>query len=184
MHFIFSYSEEVFSQHSRRHSNDTNSDFSDDDLLLPDDVKPAISRHSKAGEILSSPTHRKLTPTHIRSNGSSPTKRLTRLNLMETLTHAEGPAAHELHEYYSNIIASLKRSHEDKEKELTYKLQKLEGLGTDDEYLVSLKKKTTNIIALLCENVNNKKMPMNVILQCSMPWHVSQDVTFAFAYCI
>lgn len=56
---------------------------------------------------------------------------------MESTGNVESPAPHELHEYYSNIIASLKRSHEDKENQLTYKLQKLENLGADDEYLVS-----------------------------------------------
>lgn len=135
---LFSYSEEVFSQHSRRHSNDTNSDFSDDDILLPDDFRPTISRHSKTGDILSSPTHRKLTPTHIRSNGSSPSKRVSKVTGSNKFEE-KGHSAEEVHEYYTNIIASLKRSHEDREKQLKYKLQKLDCLGADDEYLVSTK---------------------------------------------
>lgn len=143
--YIYSYSEEVFSQHSRRHSNDTNSDFSDDDILLPDDARPTISRYSKAGDILSSPTHRKLTPTHVRSNGSSPIKRLSRGNLNDCLSLGKlddkNRNADEIHDYYSNIISSLKRSHEEKEKQLAYKLQKLGNLGADEEYLVSLPRK-------------------------------------------
>lgn len=141
----FSYSEEVFSQHSRRHSNDTNSDLSEDEIFMPDDMKSGIRRQSKAGEILASPTHRKLTPTHIRSSNSSPVKRLWKLNQNESksLDRIEMPASSvdEVHQYYNNIIENLKRTQEEKIKQLKYKIQMHEeNIDADDEYLVSRKK--------------------------------------------
>lgn len=143
-YFSFSnrYSEDVFSQHSRRHSNDTNSDLSDDEMFLPDETKAGcIRRTSKTGEILASPTHRKMTPTNIRSIESSPIKRVTKKlqnqfrsfddNKIESLN------ADEIHEHYRNEIANLKQSHEENMKHLKFKLQSLERPQTDDEYLVS-----------------------------------------------
>lgn len=140
--FLFRYSEEVFSQHSRRHSHDTNSDLSDDEMFLLDESKTGgIRRTSKTGEILASPTHRKLTPTHIRSTGSSPIKRLMKTNLNEFRSYEgnkiDSLTAEELHEHYRNVIGNMKQSHEEIVKQLKYKLQSLEGPQADDEYLVS-----------------------------------------------
>lgn len=81
-----------------------------------------------------------MTPTHIRSNGSSPSKRISKTIESNKFEEKE-QGADELHEYYTNIIASLKRMHEEKEKQLTYKLRKLDSLGADDEYLVSTEEK-------------------------------------------
>lgn len=137
---IFRYSEDVFSQHSRRHSNDTNSDLSDDEMFLPDETKAGcIRRTSKTGEILASPTHRKLTPTNVRSTESSPLKRVTKKLRNEFRSFDQNKIdslnVDEIHEHYRNIIADLKQSKEENRKQSKYNLQSLER--PDDEYLVS-----------------------------------------------
>lgn len=134
------YSEEVFSQHSRRHSNNTNSDLSDDEIFLPDDHKTgAVRRSSKTGDILASPTHRKLTPTNIRSAGSSPSKRVSKLS--EHFRSLDGNRIKnidDVHSHYQTVIADLKRSHEESTKHLKYKVRALENPQNDEEYLVSV----------------------------------------------
>lgn len=144
-YFPFRYSEEVFSQHSRRHSNDTNSDLSDDEIFLPDETKlsgsACIRRTSKTGEILASPTHRKLTPTHIKSTGSSPIKRINKHSRYQFRSFDDEKIDHvhadDIHEHYRKVIAELKQTHEDSVKHMQYKLQSFEGPPADDEYLVS-----------------------------------------------
>lgn len=140
--FQFRYSEDVFSQHSRRHSNDTNSDLSDDEIFLPDEGKSGVVRRpSKTGDILASPTHRKLTPTNIRSTGSSPIKKFRKSSQSEfrslDTSKIEQLNAEDIHAHYRKVIAELKQSHEENVKHLTYKLQSIEGTQADDEYLVS-----------------------------------------------
>lgn len=137
----------MFSQHSRRHSNDTNSDLSDDEIFLPDETKmSSIRRTSKTGEILASPTHRKLTPTHIKSTGSSPIKRAKKFSQSDFRSfdadRIDNQNADDIHDHYRKVIAELKQTHEDKVKHLQYQLQSLEGPPaiTDDEYLVSKQK--------------------------------------------
>lgn len=135
----------MFSQHSRRHSNDTNSDLSDDEIFLPDETKLSgsggIRRTSKTGEILASPTHRKLTPTHIKSTGSSPNKRINKYSRNQFRSFDDEKLDHvnavDIHEHYRKVIAELKQKHADNVKHMQYKLQSLEGSPTDDEYLVS-----------------------------------------------
>lgn len=63
------YSEEIFSQHSRRHSNDTGSEISDEEHLPDDHLQShhLSPKRKKKGEILASPIHRKITPTGITS---------------------------------------------------------------------------------------------------------------------
>lgn len=63
----FRYSEEVFSQHSRRHSNESGSELSDQEQLMEDQVSNTqpISPKRKSKDLLASPTHRKITPTSI-----------------------------------------------------------------------------------------------------------------------
>lgn len=130
----------MFSQHSRRHSNDTNSDFSDDEIFLPDETRTGgIRRTSKTGEILASPTHRKLTPTNIRSTGSSPIKKVSKSthSIFRSLDNSkfDSPNVDEIHQHYRNLIANLKQSHEESVKQMKFKLQSLEV--PDDDYLVS-----------------------------------------------
>lgn len=128
------YSEEVFSQHSRRHSNDTNSDLSDGEIFSPDE-----RRKSKAGEILASPTHRKITPTNISGTSSlSSPKRASRRSSQHDSNapsngHKESAVEH-LHEFYRKQINDLKRSNDETIKHLNYKLQSRQS---DDEYTVS-----------------------------------------------
>lgn len=136
--WYFRYSEEVFSQHSRRHSNNTNSDLSDDEIFLPDDNKSGgVRRSSKTGEILASPTHRKLTPTNIRSAGSSPSKRMGKLSQSDFRSlDSHKTSVDDLHIHYQTIIADLKQSHDESIKRLKYKVRALENPQTDEEYLV------------------------------------------------
>lgn len=67
----FRYSEEVFSQHSRRHSNESGSELSDQEHLMEDQdqvphIQSTISPKRKSSkDLLMSPTHRKITPTSI-----------------------------------------------------------------------------------------------------------------------
>lgn len=143
----------MFSQHSRRHSNDTNSDLSDDEIFLPDEAKIGdIRRASKTGEILLSPTHRKLTPTNIRSTGSSPIKRAIKMSQSEfrSLDNNKFDQSNvdEIHEHYRKVIANLKQSHEESVKHLKYELQSFEGQQADDEYLVSDTRQTQRFIHL------------------------------------
>lgn len=132
----------MFSQHSRRHSNDTNSDLSDDEIFLPDEAK-CNRRTSKTGDILASPTHRKLTPTHFRSTGSSPIKRISKISQSEfrSLDNSklDNLNVEEIHEHYRNVIDNMKKSHEDSVKNLKYRLKSFEGSQADDEYVVSNK---------------------------------------------
>lgn len=140
--FKFRYSEDVFSQHSHRHSNDTNSDLSDDEIFLPDETKMGIIRRTcKTGDILASPTHRKITPTNIRSTGSSPIKKLRKgRSEFRSLDNGklENLNAEEIHSHYRNVIADLKKTHDENVKQLTHKMQNLGVMQTDDEYLVSV----------------------------------------------
>lgn len=70
--FYYSYSEEIFSQQSRRHSNETNSSATDqeDDLSDGENLSAKYSshsspRHKSKNVIYSNTTHLKLTPTEI-----------------------------------------------------------------------------------------------------------------------
>lgn len=116
---------------------------------MPDEAKLSIGsggirRTSKTGEILASPTHRKLTPTHIKSTGSSPIKRaINKYSRNQFRSFDDGDdkmglaSADEIHEHYRKVIAELKQMHDDNVKHMQYKLQSLEGPPPDDEYLVS-----------------------------------------------
>lgn len=136
--FFVRYSEEVFSQHSRRFSNDTNSDLSDNEMFLPDDIMPIVRRRSKAGEILASPTHRKITPTNI-SAATSPRRpgsaRHSYRSSLGSPKHTKDTQIEELHEFYRKQIADIKQSYDEAITRLTYKLQSRQS---DDEYMVSL----------------------------------------------
>lgn len=131
----------MFSQHSRRHSNNTNSnsDLSDDELFLPDDNNKSASARRSSQHILASPTHRKLTPTHIRSTGSSPSKRISKMDrtVFRSLDAEKDLSLSDLHTHYETTIADMKHSHEETVKHLKYKLRALENPQNDEEYLVS-----------------------------------------------
>lgn len=127
----------MFSQHSRRLSNDTNSDLSDNEMFMPEDMAPVVRRRSKAGDILASPTHRKITPTNI-SAASSPRRpasaRYSHRSSLGSPRDQKDARIDELHEFYRKQIADLKRSNEEAANRLSYKFQSRQS---DDEYLVS-----------------------------------------------
>lgn len=108
---------------------------------MPDDNRLGSARRSsKTGDILASPTHRKLTPTHIRSTGSSPSKRISKVdrNVFRSLDFERDLSLSDLHTHYETIIADMKHSHEEAVKHLKYKLRALENPQNDEEYLVSV----------------------------------------------
>lgn len=77
------YSEEVFSQQSRRHSNDTGSELSDQENNPTEGFhSQQASPKRKKDELYASPTHRKITPTNIGPPNLSPgRKRRISLNV-------------------------------------------------------------------------------------------------------
>lgn len=97
-----------------------------------------MRRKSKAGEILASPTHRKITPTNISGAASlsSPKRASSRSSQNNSIASSNGhkeSAVEHLHEFYRKQIADLKRSHDEIIKHLNYKLQSRQS---DDEYTV------------------------------------------------
>lgn len=171
----------MFSQHSRRHSNDTNSDLSDDEIFLPDETKTSnIRRTSKTGEILASPTHRKLTPTHIKSTNSSPIKRVKMLSRSDFRSfdadRIDNDDDDDIHEHYRKVIAELKQTHEDNVKHLQYKLQSLEAPPADDEYLVSKQRK---LFVYICTSKSYCVQKVGNILFSNL----SLSFVYTFQYC-
>lgn len=142
--FDFRYSEEVFSQHSRRHSNDTNSDLSDAEVFADDYIPSNMKRRSKAGEILASPTHRKITPTNL-GEVLSPTRRIIKMT-SRSATPSSGDAkidgkdmemnTDELHEFYRKKIAHINRCHEENLRQMKAREKRYEDRTQDDEYMV------------------------------------------------
>lgn len=141
------YSEDVFSQQSRRHSTaDTGSDISDQENLpeeKPVSSKPSTPKHKAA--LYMSPTHRKLTPTTL--EGKSPVKKsifalgkAAKLDLSkDTEDHGEG--MEELKSHYIKKIDEMRQFYEDTIEKLENQLKVYEGhvVVEEDEYRVSLK---------------------------------------------
>ncbi|XP_055703878.1 pericentrin isoform X5 [Phlebotomus papatasi] len=115
------YSEEIFSQHSQRHTDDTNSDLSDQDLLP---VEPLPLNKFKE-DLYSSPTHRKLTPTSI---GGSPKK------------SPEDPdvSIGTLRTHYERKIARMAELHGETVRSLRDKLKRFEAKYAEDEFMALL----------------------------------------------
>lgn len=102
-------------------------------MFLPDEVISPVRRRSKAGDILASPTHRKMTPTNV-SLSSSPRRSSSAKHSHGSPHRTKDTQIDELHEFYRKQIADLKRSHDETVNRLTYRLQSRQS---DDEYLVS-----------------------------------------------
>lgn len=103
-----------------------------------------MKRKSKAGEILASPTHRKITPTNL-GEVLSPTRRIIKMT-SRSATPSSGDAkidgkdlemnADELHEFYRKKIAHINRCHEENLKQMKMRIQRLEERAGDDDYMV------------------------------------------------
>lgn len=144
----------MFSQHSRRHSNDENSDLSDPEVFGDDLNYSHVKRRSKAGEILASPTHRKITPTNLSGDMVlSPTRRIIKMTSRSDTPSSAGEArgatgtiddkdldmsTDELHEFYRKKIAHINRCHEENLEHMKMRLQRHEQIGHDDDYMVSI----------------------------------------------
>lgn len=135
------YSEEVFSQQSRRHSNDSGSDVSDQENLP---VEGSPVKKVKKDEIFASPTHRKITPTTI--NDGSPRKIVTPLRSVGSMGDDHRgdddqdpiPSIDELKSFYQDKINEINRSHEMTVKRLQQRIRKYETpQNADDEFIVS-----------------------------------------------
>lgn len=140
------YSEEVFSQHSRHHSNDTNSDLSDAEVFGDDLNYSNVKRKTKAGEILASPTHRKITPTNL-GEVMSPTRRIIKMTSRSATPSSSDArvdgkelemSPDELHEFYRKKIAHINRCHEENLKQTKMRQQRHDGRSGDDDYMVSI----------------------------------------------
>ncbi|GAB0099973.1 pericentrin [Sergentomyia squamirostris] len=116
------YSEEIFSQHSQRHTDDTNSDFSDQDLLP---AEPLSSMNKFKDELYSSPTHRKITPTSI---DGSPRKS----------TEDPEVTLSNLRSHYERKIARMSEIHSETVRVLRDKLKRFEAKYADDEFMTNI----------------------------------------------
>lgn len=104
-----------------------------------------VRRRSKAGEILASPTHRKITPTNL-GEVLSPTRRIIKMTSRSGTpsSSVEGKADgkdldmnnDELHEFYRKKIAHINRCHEENLKQMKSRMQRYETRNADDEYSV------------------------------------------------
>lgn len=101
------YSEEVFSQHSRRHSVDTTGSDVSDQENLPDENAPTPpsgtpKKHKTA--LLSSPTHRKITPTSM-----SPSKRVIKTTQRSASAEVAEDKVYPVFEKYFKFTNGLAR---------------------------------------------------------------------------
>ncbi|XP_065086318.1 golgin subfamily A member 4 isoform X3 [Ochlerotatus camptorhynchus] len=130
------YSEEVFSHHSRRLSNDTASDISDQEEF-PEENGGYQSKHTSPKrkvkeEIYLSPTHRKITPTTIDTTEGSADE------VMEVITEVEKdshPNVDNLRDLYHSKIKDLKRQQEQDLNELRNRLKHFEEKQADEEFM-------------------------------------------------
>ncbi|XP_059608935.1 pericentrin isoform X2 [Phlebotomus argentipes] len=114
------YSEEIFSQHSQRHTDDTNSDLSDQDVLP---TEPQSLNKFKE-DLYSSPTHRKITPTSI---SGSPRK---------SPDVAEPPLT-SLRTHYERKMAKMQEIHSETVRILRDKLKRFEAKYAEDEFMTN-----------------------------------------------
>lgn len=132
------YSEEIFSQHSRRHSNDSTSELSDQEPL-PDDRRCSLPnspkhdtprRKSTKPDIWSSPTHRKITPTSIGADAH--------VAVAGGSDDADPePTVQEVESFYRDKIAEINRQHEESVRMMKFRLKRFECRNSDDEFMVS-----------------------------------------------
>lgn len=144
------YSEEIFSQHSRRHSNDSGSELSDNEALPNDAVasKPPTPRRrtSTKSDIWSSPTHRKITPTNIDDSAVQPTATATTsaaaataLTPLRRRDHDDPDpesSVQEVQAFYREKINEINRQHEESVRILKFRLKRFECRTADDEFMV------------------------------------------------
>ncbi|XP_053688729.1 A-kinase anchor protein 9 isoform X2 [Sabethes cyaneus] len=129
------FSEEVISQNSRRLSNETASDTSDQEEF-PEENGGYQAKTNKSPKrnlkelIYLSPTHRKITPTTIDTTEGSADE------VMEITTEVEQVLKLEQtsHEFCENRIAELNRKHEADLEQLREKLKHYEDRETTDEF--------------------------------------------------
>ncbi|KAG4070360.1 hypothetical protein HA402_006502 [Bradysia odoriphaga] len=128
------YSEEVFSQHSRRHSNESGSELSDQEQLIDDHISniQPTSPKRKSKDLLASPTHRKITPTSI-GDLLSPLRKID----VQNEDQDPEPTVDEIHAFYKDKIAELNRNYDDTTRRLRLRLKRFENRSADDEYMVS-----------------------------------------------
>lgn len=136
------YSEEIFSQHSRRHSNDSGSELSEHDAL-PNDAIPSKQatprrRTSTKADIWSSPTHRKITPTNIDPTAVEPSTVAASSPLRRRDHDDPDPEStvQEVQAFYREKIIEINRQHEESMRILKFRLKRFECRTADDEFMV------------------------------------------------
>lgn len=134
------YSEEVFSMHSRRVSNDTVSDISDQEEF-PEENGGYQSKHTSPKrklkeEIYLSPTHHKITPTTIDTAGEGSAD-----EVMELVTEVEKDILmnpDQLNQFYKAKIAELRRKHDADVKQLQERLKYFEDKEANEELILNI----------------------------------------------
>ncbi|XP_055624894.1 A-kinase anchor protein 9 isoform X3 [Toxorhynchites rutilus septentrionalis] len=130
------YSEEVFSQQSRRLSNDTATDISDQEDFPEENggyqSKPCSPKRKLKDEIYQSPTHRKITPTTVDTTDGSADEVLAVESALakEPDTSMEG-----LRSFYQNKIKDSNRKHEVEINRLRERLKQYEDNDTNEEFI-------------------------------------------------
>ncbi|XP_055533629.1 A-kinase anchor protein 9 isoform X3 [Wyeomyia smithii] len=128
------FSEEVISQNSRRLTNESASDISDQEEFPEENggyqTKPNSPKRKIKELIYLSPTHRKITPTTIDTTEGSADE------VMEVTTEIEQEFNLEqtVHELCENKIAELNRKHEETVKQLRDKLKCYEDREATEEF--------------------------------------------------
>uniref|UniRef100_A0A1Q3G104 Putative a-kinase anchor protein 9 n=1 Tax=Culex tarsalis TaxID=7177 RepID=A0A1Q3G104_CULTA len=133
------YSEEVFSMHSRRVSNDTVSDISDQEEF-PEENGGYQSKHTSPKrklkeEIYLSPTHHKITPTTIDTAGEGSAD-----EVMEVVAEVEKDIQlnpDQLNQFYKTKIAEMRRKHDADIKQLQERLKYFEDQEANEEFILN-----------------------------------------------
>ncbi|XP_055600528.1 pericentrin isoform X2 [Uranotaenia lowii] len=131
------YSEEVFSQHSRRMSDDTASDISDQEDF-PEENGGYQSKHGSPkrklkDDIYLSPTHRKITPTTIDTTEGSADEVMEVVVVESEKDSHLGPE--ELREFYQNKIRQLKLQHSEDTLQLRIRLKHFEEKEAGEKFM-------------------------------------------------
>ncbi|XP_055905928.1 nucleoprotein TPR isoform X7 [Eupeodes corollae] len=137
------YSDEVFSQKSQRH--DCSSSEASDQEMMPEEIatrsKESSPRKKTKAELLSSPSHRQLTPNllEMATSGGGDSVAVD-ANANDVKTNID-----ELKTFYQAKINEINKSHEDTIRKLNEKLKHYESkFPSEDDFMALLSETTTD----------------------------------------
>ncbi|XP_055853886.1 pericentrin isoform X5 [Episyrphus balteatus] len=135
------YSDEVFSQKSQRH--DGSSSEASDQEMMPEEVAPRSKepspRKKTKAELLSSPSHRQLTP-NLMEVGAGGDSTGVDANANDVKTNIE-----EIKSFYQTKINEINKTHEDTIRKLNEKLKHYESkFPSEDDFMALLSETTTD----------------------------------------